>query len=207
MPWFGFIIATSMSPEAFAIEWPKIEPLLRVGDVIMTRRRKGTIVEKGIQSLSGSYWSHTALVFATGNMLPLGGTIIVETAHPEGMKLHNIKKYTDFPEKFDVGVLRSPGLTDEGRSNLVRSFMASNIDVPYDLTSVFDSGIKLFMVKYMGMKHWAPHTDPDRFVCSTFVHRAIHLGTNKEHHPDTHGFTPGDLANSGDLEWIFNKRA
>jgi hypothetical protein len=196
-----------MTPEELRHAWPEVESKLKVGDIILVHVRSESWIPTVIQNLSDSHWSHAALAFATGEMLPLGGTIIVESFHPEGIIVHNIGKYTSRPEKYDIGVMRDPRLSDSRRESFVRSFMLSQIDVPYATSRVLNLGLMLFLAKYFGYKkNRVAEIDPNRFHCSTFVHRAVH-GGDEDAHPDKHAFSPADLVRGGEFKWVFNRNA
>lgn len=195
-----------MTPEELRQEWPKIEPHLRVGDIILTHsRRKMDFIPRIIQHLTDSHWSHSALVFAAGDMLPLGGTIIAEAMSPTGVRVHNIKRYSDHPDDFDLGVIRHRKMAEEHRTDFVRDFMASKIDTPYDTARVVDYGFALMARKWFGVEKKITEIDPNRFHCSTFSHRAIH-SHDVEAHPNEHAFGPADLVRGGEFEWVFNRQ-
>lgn len=206
--------------EPLSQDWNDVVGRLQVADIVLVRHARGTI-ERAIRKASGSYWNHAALVF---EVLPSEGgkhDVLIIEALPEGVGIHRLRKYSDEPHRYDVGVKRMPGLSEEERLR-IRTFFLDVIDTKYNfpllIAYLFRSAIaKLFGVK--GVDYIKKRIiKPDQFVCTSFAQRAFYLGL-PEARRDTAFFrddrdlsfldrlvaiTPGDIARSRNTEWLYN---
>lgn len=196
-------------------EWEKLMRKLKVADVVLIHTERA-FVSRIIRRRTKSYWNHSALIFTDGDRLP-SGPLIVEAA-TYGIEIHQLKKYLNRPDKYDIGVMRFEGLTDEKRKELVHSFILEHIDTPYDFSRV----ALLFFEKFihpLSQKLYQRlairFTHKKLFVCSTFIHSAFDYIVGKDaHHSDNllkeshmhHYATPADLVHGGRFMWIYNKR-
>lgn len=209
-----------MTPEEIKGKWKEIEPQLKAGDILMVHTRQNWI-SKRIRKTAKTYWNHTALVFMGKQFLPVGGPLIVE-ADFGGIKIHQMKKYADNFDKYDLGVLRYPELTEEQREEIVMGFILSNLDTTYDYTRLvgwfFGPLVRRISTRLWG-KLFRGLMDQQKFVCTTFVHKAFHeLSAHKQvsgyvhtHDEETRGLegeeliSPGDIAKEPIFEWVFNQ--
>lgn len=210
-----------MFEDTLRAEWADLEKQLRAGDVILVHER-GFWLTRMIQRVSQSYWNHAALVFMSQKGLPVGGPLIAEASYG-GIEIHQLKIYTDQPDRYDIGVLRYPGMTDELREHIAREFILGNLDVTYDygrLTAFLLGPVLQRISPKLWTVAFKATMNRQRFVCTTFVHRAFH--DVDEHHRvqgfvETHDrviealeneefITPGDIAADPTFEWIYNKR-
>jgi hypothetical protein len=207
-----------MTPKLLRAKWPEIEQQLRVGDILFLHNRRD-LISWLIRNRSHSYWSHTAMVFKDHRIITIGGPLIVE-ASGQGIEIHQLKKYSDFPEHFDIGIKRFPGLNYEQRIEMTKSFILNNIDTPYDYGRLFGFLFGPFIAKFSKpLQHqfqkFMIHSDA--FICSSFIHKTFHhfmkhtrLPKNTDlEHLDLEAeemWTPADIAKEQAFEWIFNKR-
>jgi len=198
-----------------------MEEELIPGDVILFSKRHGPIAGM-IKKRSGSYWSHTALVFASKADLVIGGPLIAETASPNGVEIHQLKKYTDRFADYDIGVRRAPGLDMAARRAVARDFVLNLIDHPYDYSRVAGMALTSLLSGRMAQRVFpiiARHfIHTKSFTCSTLVHKAyanvLGLGTKEpplfsQRIADAGGseeevYAPADIARSRMFEWLFN---
>lgn len=209
-----------MTPDELRAAWPKIESRLVTADILLFHKRKGPITRL-IQSRTESYWSHAALVFVPKKELTFGGPLIVEATYG-GIEIHQMKKYSDHPESYDIGVLRYPGCSDAIRKQIVMSFILNHIDVSYDYSRLIALFLRpLLMTVSSELYSWVLRHVIHRqnFVCSTFVHQAF----RELHHngrvvsprrtqgtalldpvPYEEMIAPGHLTLEPHFRWVFN---
>lgn len=186
----------------------------------MVRARRGWITGK-IQRTAKSYWNHTGLIFMSKQFLPVGGPLLVEASFV-GIEIHQMKRYSDLFDEYDLGVLRYPKLTDGQREEIVMGFILSNLDVTYDYSRLAGFFVGP-LLKRISVKLWARFfkrmTHQENFVCTTFVHKAFHELSMHQRgggFVETHDrgveslqeeefITPGDIAREPIFEWVFNK--
>lgn len=194
-------------------------PNLLVGDIILMRYRRG-LVYRAIREASQSYWNHAALVFDRQAVGLARQTLIIE-ALPRGIEIHRLEAYAADPEAFDLGIKRMKGLTDEERERF-RGFFLDAVDTPYDMTRLLAYLLRSAIAKLAGAKRTEYITrrviNVDNFVCTSFAQRAFWLAAapNKRdrmlfREGDDRNFlyqleyiTPGDVARSGNTEWLYN---
>jgi hypothetical protein len=208
-----------MSPAELRKRWPAIESRLQVGDILLLHKRRGPI-SRMIRRRTVSHWNHSALVFVPKNDLPFSGPLIVEAVN-YGIEIHQLKKYTDRPDLYDIGVKRFPGLKKTTQREIVVRFILENIDVPYDYSRLFGLVIRRWLLRVggtMGIVRASRYlVNQEAFICSTFVHKTFHDMAGEKH--DLRAsiaaqyeelrrealFTPGDLARDTTFRWVFNK--
>jgi hypothetical protein len=200
--------------------WRAIEDQLEAGDILLFHHNKG-LGEWLIRKRTGSYWNHSALVFKPKKELVFGGPLIVEAGGQDisaNVEMHQMKRYTENFDLYDVGVMRYPNLTDVDRRNLVTNFMLDNIDLKYDYIRVMALYVDKFILRILKPITYAKFLrrviNPGSVVCSTFVHKAFHLVDTSPHNyggtlsgEGEEMFSPGDLAASDHFVWIYNKHA
>ncbi|MDP3971098.1 MAG: YiiX/YebB-like N1pC/P60 family cysteine hydrolase [bacterium] len=208
-----------MKPAQLQKVWPKIEAQLQIGDILLFHKRKGPI-SRAIQRETSSYWNHSGLVFLRKQDLQYTGPLIVEALNL-GIEIHQIKKYTDFFEVFDIGVKRFSGLTGSDQEKLVTTFILENLDVPYDFSRIFSILLtKEFRNYLLRSKFFFSFTKRlihvDSYICSSFVHEAylqfskadrnrIEFDqTELEKIEKREMYSPSDLARDDAFEWVFN---
>lgn len=201
-------------------EWKAVEDELEAGDILLFHHKKG-FAEWLIRKRTGSYWNHAALVFKPKKELVFGGPLIVEAGGQDlsaNVEMHQMKRYTDDFDKYDVGVMRYPSLSDAQRVTLVTNFMLDNIDSKYDYTRVLALYVDKFMLRFLKPVTYAKFLrrviNPGSVVCSTFVHKAFHLVDTSPHNYGggmssevEEMFSPGDIAGSDHFVWLYNKHA
>jgi len=191
--------------------WPEVEAELKVGDIILLHARSArrNFVRATIQKMTQSYWAHSMIVYATSKDLPLGGTLIVESNPGSGVEMHHLSRYTDEPDRYDIGVIRFRDKKRYERDAFVKSFMVNNIDVRYDMSLIFGIGLRIFGKR---KDIWNPFYHPSRVICSTFAMKAGELTGIKLREFDAHLdkntkiFSPADLARSDNFLWVFNRQ-
>lgn len=191
-------------------KWETLMRNLKVADIVLIHTNRA-FVSNIIQRRTESYWNHSALVFTDGKRLP-SGPLIVEAA-TYGIEIHQLKKYLNRPDKYDIGVMRFEGLTDAQRQELVQSFILKHIDTPYDFSRVallfsekFIRPLSRRLYAYLAKRF----THKNLFVCSTFIHTAFDYIAGKKAHADSestlhHYATPADLVRSKQFTWVHNK--
>jgi len=210
-----------MTPEELQKTWSDIEESLQEGDILMFHKREGWISKK-IRKTSKSYWNHTGLVFMARDKFPVGGPLIVEASFV-GIEVHQMKRYTDHFDEYDIGVLRYPNLTERQKEEIVMGFILSNLDVTYDysrLAAFFLSPITQKLPQWFRKAYFKYFTHEESYVCTTFVHKAFHELSGHEHGKeedetgdseyeallDEEFITPADIAREPIFEWVFNKQ-
>jgi hypothetical protein len=208
-----------MKPKQLRKKWLEFRDDLRVADIILVHDRKhwmGRLIRKH----TGSYWNHSMIVLETWDHLSFGGPLIVDITLDD-VTVHRLKRYTDHPERYDLGVLRLRGEMTERERKQVINFIFSNIDTPYDVARLFGYLFikplaRRVLNEDMFQKAVRLFIDPRKFVCSSFVYRMFHRfrDMTEEHHEDDPEYqqltkiemqTPGDIAKDPLFEWKFNK--
>ncbi len=209
-----------MFPDELAAEWPGVESRLQTADILLFHKRTGPITRM-IQRQTDSYWNHSALVFYPKGDLLLAGPLIVEATYG-GIEIHQMKKYTDHLETYDIGVLRYPGMKDTERQRLVMNFVLNNIDISYDYSRLIGLFFRPLLLLSPAMNEWVLGRLIHRqnFVCSTFVHQAFRDfrkrgtiapsartgGPGLDPVPYEEMVAPGHLAFEPHFRWVFNER-
>ena len=123
-----------MSSSNLVKKWYEVEQNLQLADIILVHG-KGRIF-RAIQERGDSYWNHTALVLQPPRPeLGIRGAVIIG-AIDGGIEVHRLRKYSERRDKFDIGVKRLPGLTDEMKKKVL-SYLLNKLDAPYDYTRLF----------------------------------------------------------------------
>jgi len=207
-------------PENTALkEWSEIEPQLEIADIILVHG--ADFLSRAIQRRSESYWNHVALVLQPPHFeLGIKGAFIIG-AIDSGIEVHRLRKYSEQPDIFTLGVKRFPGLTDDARKNII-SFLLNQIDAPYDYTRLFgylfENALKTCLPRslFKKVRRSILTSQPDSFVCSTFIQKAFFESVPKKLQTNTFArenlkslaeldqTTPADFARSTNYEWIHN---
>lgn len=199
--------------------WSAVENQLQLADIILVHGDRP--LYRAIQKHSGSYWNHVAVVL----QLPqrdkgVRGTFIIG-AIDTGIEVHRLRKYSEEIDMFDIGVKRFPGLTAEMRQRII-SFMLDKIDVPYDYTRLlgylFEGVLRFCLPKklFKKVRRAIITSQPNSFVCGTFIQHAFFESVSKQMQPKTFArdhmrsmleieeTMPADFARSENYEWVFN---
>jgi hypothetical protein len=194
-------------------EFIDLEDKLERSDIILIRYKgKYNLFGRSIQTITRSYWNHTALVFTVAKKEPMFHNTIIVEALAKGIELRKIQKYTKRPDLYDIGVKRVPRLSIEDQRK-IRGYMMQNVDVPYDYPQVF--GI---LMSYITGQYRQYLLNKDAYICSGFIQSAFYHalnGTRNVLFKDIKGkevseillgyVTPKDIAKSKVTEWIYNE--
>lgn len=208
-----------MQPADKIKEWRAVESQLQVADIILVHGERAFY--RAVQKRSGSYWNHVAVVLQPPQPdLGIRGAFIIG-AIDSGIEVHRLRKYSEDMGKFDIGVKRFPGLTDEMRQHIL-SFMLNKIDAPYDYTRLlgylFEGALRACLPKkiFKKVRRAIITSQPNSFVCSTFIQHAFFDSVPSRMHTKTFArehlrsvmemeeITPADFARSQNYEWVFN---
>lgn len=209
-----------MTPAEIRDAWQGIENQLKPADILMIHDRHSWMAKR-IRAGSKSYWNHMAIILMPKVDLPIGGPLIIEASY-SGVEIHQVRKYTGDFDRYDLGVMRVPDMTDAERESLAMKFILANLDREYDYVRLFGlvlgQFLQLISMK-LALRYIRRITDREAFVCTTFVHRAIHA--RSAHLPSNVGvtsddpamremireemITPGDISREPCLEWILNR--
>ncbi len=208
-----------MQPTEKTQQWHAVESQLKPADIILVHGENP--VFRAIQRRSNSYWNHVAVVLQSPQpALGIRGAFIIG-AIDSGIEVHRLRKYSEEMDKFDIGVKRFPGLTEEMRNHII-SYMLNKIDAPYDYTRLvgylLEGVLKFFLPKklFKKVRRFLIASQPNAFVCSTFIQHAFFESVSAKMQPQTFArehmrslleieeVTPADFARSANYEWIFN---
>lgn len=200
-------------------QWREVESNLQVADIILVHGER--MFYRAIQKRSDSYWNHVAVVLQPPKpSLGIRGAFIIG-AIDSGIEVHRLRKYSEDLGRFDIGVKRFPGLTEQMRQEIL-SYMLNKIDSPYDymrlIGYLFEGVLKFFLPKklFKKVRRFLITSQPNAFVCSTFIQHAffesvpfkVQIKTfareNVNKLVQIEETTPGDFARSKNYEWIFN---
>ncbi len=200
-------------------EWRAVENQLQVADIILVHGERRFY--RSIQKRSNSYWNHVAVVLQPPRPdLGIRGAFIIG-AIDSGIEVHRLRKYSEDMGRFDIGVKRFPGLTEEMRRHIL-SFMVNKIDAPYDYTRLlgylFEGALKACLPQklFKKVRRAIITSQPNSFVCGTFIQRAFFESVPKKTQTQTFArehlrsllemeeITPADFARSPNYEWVFN---
>ncbi len=204
------------------LQWRAVESQLQIADIILVHGERPFY--RAVQKRGGSYWNHLAVVLQPPRPdLGIRGAFIIG-AIDSGIEVHRLRKYSEDMGKFDIGVKRFPGLTEEMRQHIL-SFMVNKIDAPYDYTRLlgylFEGALRTFLPKklFKKVRRAIITSQPNSFVCSTFIQHAFFKSVSpkmqaqtfaREHVRaliDIEETTPADFARSPNYEWVFNPHA
>lgn len=200
--------------------WEEAFRDLQVADLVLMRYKFG-LVPHYIRKADHSYWNHAALVFD----VPQSGSgrkdVLIIEALPEGIEVHRLKRYANDRRRYDIGVKRVPGLTDDERER-IRSFFLDAVDSSYDYTRLFGFILRSAIARLLGVKStdYIRHRviNPGDFTCTSFAQRAFYLALPPEKRERVYfkkgirvsfsdkmeTVTPGDIARSENTEWLYN---
>lgn len=200
-------------------EWYVVENQLKTADIILVHGKNR--IFKTIQERGNSYWNHLAVVLqAPQPALGIRGAFIIG-AIDSGIEVHRLRKYSEEMDRFDIGVKRLPGLTDEMRQQIL-SYMLNKIDAPYDYTRLFGyifEGVLMACLPkklFKKVRRAIITSQPNSFVCSTFIQHAFFESVPRKMQAKTFArehlrslmeieeITPADFARSENYEWVFN---
>ena len=198
---------------------------LKIGDIILVRSRQG-VISRLIRFASASYWTHVALVFDVPQYLNEGvgldEVLIAETDVGVQMSVHRLQSYLLQSDRYELGIKRMPGLSDEERERFRGLFLGA-LDTPYDVLRVFIFFIKTLVAWITGInvsfKAAQQLIKTRQLVCTTFAQRSYYLAVAPHKrrrvifrgHENKLGFleqmesiTPGDIARSRNTIWLHN---
>lgn len=194
-------------------------PDLRIGDIVLVRMKRGGLMRRLLRSVTRSHWDHSGLVVFPHD-IPRGHKhdIIVEalqtglaTSLRQGVALHMLRRYLDDPERYDVGICRIAWLDETTREKL-RSYALMNVDSPYypiSLTKVFLAWLSPWVLRRFNYRQ--------RFSCSGLVQKALFEAVPENRRSRIlfkSGYTPmqildtvspGDIARSSAITWVWNR--
>ena len=208
-----------MEPSEKTRQWREVESRLQIADIILVHGERS--LYRAIQKRSGSYWNHVAVVLQPPRPeLGIRGAFIIG-AIDSGIEVHRLRKYSEDMGKFDIGVKRFPGLTEEMRQHIL-SYMLNKIDSPYDYMRLvgylLEGTLRAILPKklFKKVRRAIISAQPNSFVCSTFIQHAFFesvsgkmqtrtFARERRHSPaEMNEITPADFARSSNYEWIFN---
>lgn len=184
-------------------------PKLEIGDVILVHT-KHDISRALLRDVTGSFWDHSAMIVFPEKEY-FSANLIIENIST-GTCIHRLNKYFDDKEHYVVGIKRFSWLTDDIKER-IQAFALLNIDAPYYRWS----GLKFFFAKLFPfyrdylLKH-------QRYSCTQLVQTSYYEAVDwkdkekvvfKEDPASPFELleltTPGEIAQSGKCEWIYNK--
>lgn len=195
-------------------------PDLRIGDVVLVRHRR-RLMRFFLRKATRSYWDHSALIlFPKDPGRGHHSHILVEAIQHglvsgwrRGTEVHKFEKYLERPDLYDVGVKRHPDL-DPAMRERIRSFALMNVDSPYYHLWLFN-----FLLAWLLPPYGRLLERRQRYSCSALIQKAYYgaadwdeksamIFREKGDSPIElqELVTPGDIAESEVLEWIWNKR-
>src|SRR3989344_1585275 len=208
-----------MEPSEKTRQWREVESRLQIADIILVHGERS--LYRAIQKRSGSYWNHVAVVLQPPRPeLGIRGAFIIG-AIDSGIEVHRLRKYSEDMGKFDIGVKRFPGLTEEMRQHIL-SYMLNKIDSPYDYMRLvgylLEGTLRAILPKklFKKVRRAIISAQPNSFVCSTFIQHAFFESVPAKMQTRTFArerlrspaemdeITPADFARSPNYEWIFN---
>ena len=199
--------------------------LLKRGDIVLSR--SPTPASRLIRALSGSFFSHAAMVFFLHNdEKGLNNTVVIESLF-KGVALASLDNYLKGRKPVEeVGILR---LKEEGFDpdffRLARGIMLNALNQPYDYHRLFrialsvlfgfSTGYARVRRKVRAYKAWMPR----QFICSGFIQFGYREAAFKRGIPvqsvvmknglinpndeELLATTPEDIANSDKMQWLF----
>ncbi len=201
-------------------------PLLKAGDIILIHTKK-SLLRMLIRAVTKSYWDHvTMIVFPKGEHT-LKHNIVIENTKPphslvfflldyflEGTEVHRLNKYLNDPHKYDVGIKRTSGLSEEHRHR-ISTYTIATIDTPYWRLSFWS-----FFLAWVWPQYRKWFLRRQRWSCSALIQRAYYESVDNWNDRLKLVFKEGDLspieiqdlvspaeiAVSPNAEWIYNKR-
>ncbi|MFC1640465.1 hypothetical protein ACFL2D_00265 [Patescibacteria group bacterium] len=186
-------------------------PDLQVADLVLVRT-KGNFLRYLLRRATNSHWDHVALVIFPRNYKKgYMNNLIVETRDERGISIHKMEKYVNFPEKYDIGIKRVPGLKHDVRKRII-SYMLMNVDAPY-----YRLKHRRFLLAIVSKKYSEKLFGRQRYCCSGFVQKAFYDAadwSSREKYVFREDYlspielqditTPGDIAKSNNAKWIYN---
>jgi len=194
---------------------------LKVGNIILFKRKKG-LLQYLIRKASGSYWTHTALVFQVSKISAFPPSVLIVEASQTGIEVHRLETYLNQLHLYDIGFKRMNDLTGEERERF-RGFFLDAVDTPYDRRRLRAYFLHHYFERLTGKNysHWVTKetVNPNNYLCTTFAQRAYYLAVAPKKRPDVlfrpmrpdmnfiermEFITPGDVASSENTTWLFN---
>ena len=170
---------------------------------------RGSILSALIRKILKSYWNHTALVLTNFSRLPEYKTTVVIEVQDEGVIVHRISAFLD-PDKFDIGIKRVPNLK-AAEKDMIRHYLLSHIDTPYDTARLLDMLIGMLMGDIM-----TKFSNTKQAICSSLIQKAFYYAVPEEKKQDVvflrdfkneselEFVSPADIARSDKAAWIYN---
>lgn len=195
-------------------------PQLKPVDIVLVHN-KHSLFRFFLRQVTESYWDHSALVmYPRSNKNEMLYSVIVESIRPglaglvgsRGVALHRLDKYFNDPKKYDVGIVRVEGLSNEERAQ-VRLFMLANVDAPYWPWHYIEVMLAAMLPP---LRPWILRRQ--RFSCSSLIQKAFFDALGDKYKSRVVFKTgvwspieldeltsPGDIAKSKNVTWIYNK--
>jgi len=195
-------------------------PDLKVGDIVIVRHR-WNFMRFLLRHAIGSHWDHTAMViFPKDPGNGYSSHIIVESIQhsyvsglKRGTEVHKLEKYLKDPWKYEIGIRRYEQLEDEMRER-IRDFMLMNVDSPY-----YHLWAIKFFLAWIFPSYRRILNRFQRYSCSSLIQKAYYesFPWNRKPHAAFRDkgdspieleelVTPGDIASTPVLKWIYNGR-
>ena len=183
---------------------------LHCGDILLLHT-KSSIIGALIRKFTKSYWNHTALVLTNFSHLPEYKTTVVIEAQDDGVMAHRIGMFLD-PKKYDIAVKRVLFL-DDTEQDMVKHYLLSHIDVPYDSARIFNILAGMFIGKT-----YSQLMNTRQVICSSLIQKAFYYAVPAEKksevvfvpkfksETDLELTSPADIARSDKAAWIYNPR-
>lgn len=152
---------------------------LQVGDIVLMRVRTNDFFHLMARQVTGSYWTHAAMVFET---IEVDGKVIsvsvVEAR--DTIEVHRFDTYMK-RQDIDIGIKRYPGLTQDEREK-IRGFFLDALDITYDYSYIVAYFfIRLFRQLFgWDFSSWIVRvfSKNNNFICTTLVQRAMYLAAD-----------------------------
>jgi hypothetical protein len=196
-------------------------PPLLPGDIILVRHKRH-LARRFLRRIFGSYWDHAVMViFPRDPAMHLSHTIVSESIRERGtytwwklrgVSLRPLTRFLSKPGKYDIGVKRVPGLTDEERERVVK-YMLMNVDAPYWTWSYLKAALAAFFPPYRKI-----FLARQRFSCSGFIQQAFFDSVEWDKRRAVifrdnlwspielqELITPADIARSDNAVWLHNE--
>ena len=198
---------------------------LNRGDILLSR--SPTLSSRIIRFLSGSFFSHAALVF----LLPketdgFTSTFVIESLF-RGVGVANLETYVAGLHPIEeIGILRLEGRGfEEGFFKRANGFLLNEVNKPYDFGRLWRIGLNVVFGVQQAIRRAGRRPNvyrrwmPRNFICSGFIQYGLFAAAEMENLDVTRvilknglsnpskdellGITPEDIAKSNKLTWKY----